>query len=178
MPEGVFQVQPFGHWSFTFNAPEPCSLTPQNPSPRLVLPQFHERGTRRHSSEPALERSPALERPHRATEPHEHVLHEILRFRGFAEQRTYAPLCFDATHSAQRPGAGELASAGNRNEVAPLARAAVAAGVDALFIEVHPDPENAPCDGECQIRIADIDRLLGEVSAIQSALGRAHAAQD
>jgi 2-dehydro-3-deoxyphosphooctonate aldolase (KDO 8-P synthase) len=102
----------------------------------------------------------------------------IVDFRGFAEQRTYAPLCFDATHSAQRPGAGELASAGNRNEVAPLARAAVAAGVDALFIEVHPDPENAPCDGQCQIRIADIDRLLGEVSAIQSALGRAQAAQD
>ncbi|MBW2267758.1 MAG: 3-deoxy-8-phosphooctulonate synthase [Deltaproteobacteria bacterium] len=101
----------------------------------------------------------------------------VVDFRGFAEQRRFAPLCFDATHSAQRPGAGERASAGNRNEVAPLARAAVAAGIDALFIEVHPDPENAPCDGQCQIRIADLDRLLGEVSAIQDALGQARSAQ-
>lgn len=101
----------------------------------------------------------------------------VVDFRGFAQQRSVAPLCFDATHSAQRPGAGKLSSAGNRNDVAPLARAAVATGIDALFVEIHPDPENAPCDGQCQIRVEDLDRLLGEVSAIQAAVGRAHSAQ-
>jgi len=101
----------------------------------------------------------------------------VVDFRGFALQRAFAPLCFDATHSAQRPGAGEQASAGNRNEVAPLARAAVAVGVDALFVEVHSEPDSAPCDGQCQIRIEDLDRLLGEVVAIQAALGREHASR-
>ncbi len=101
----------------------------------------------------------------------------VVDFRGFAEQRAFAPLCFDATHSAQRPGAGEIASAGNRRDVAPLARAAVAAGVDALFVEFHPDPDNAPCDGQCQLRIEDLDRLLGEVAAIQSALGQVRSAE-
>ena len=79
-------------------------------------------------------------------------------------------MCFDATHAAQRPGAGELASEGDRGDVAPLARAAVAAGVDALFIEVHPDPDRAPCDGQCQLRIDELDRLLEQVCAVAAAL--------
>jgi 2-dehydro-3-deoxyphosphooctonate aldolase (KDO 8-P synthase) len=53
--------------------------------------------------------------------------------------------------------------------VGPLARAAVAVGIDALFIEIHPDPESAPCDGACQLQVSDLDRLLGEVCAIQAA---------
>jgi 2-dehydro-3-deoxyphosphooctonate aldolase (KDO 8-P synthase) len=96
----------------------------------------------------------------------------VVDFRGFSAIRELAPLCFDATHSAQRPGAGEVASGGDSSQVAPLARAAVAAGVDALFVETHPDPHRAPCDGQCQIRIEDLDRLLGEVCAISAALGR------
>jgi len=47
----------------------------------------------------------------------------------------------------------------------------VAAGVDALFIEVHPDPERAPCDGMCQLRMEDLDRLLAQVSAIAAVMG-------
>jgi 2-dehydro-3-deoxyphosphooctonate aldolase (KDO 8-P synthase) len=66
----------------------------------------------------------------------------------------------------QRPGAGELASTGDRRGVAPLARAAVAVGVDALFIEVHPEPDRAPCDGLCQLRIEDLDRLLIQIHSI------------
>jgi 2-dehydro-3-deoxyphosphooctonate aldolase (KDO 8-P synthase) len=93
----------------------------------------------------------------------------VVDFRGFAEIRRYAPLCFDATHAVQRPGAGELASSGDRHCVAPLARAAVAVGVDALFIEVHPEPDCAPCDGECQLRIEEMDRLLGQIQAIAEA---------
>jgi 2-dehydro-3-deoxyphosphooctonate aldolase (KDO 8-P synthase) len=90
----------------------------------------------------------------------------VVDFRGFAMMRRFAPLCFDATHAVQHPGAGELASRGDRRNVAPLARAAVAAGVDALFVEVHPDPDRAPCDGLCQLRIEDLDRLLAVLSAI------------
>lgn len=92
----------------------------------------------------------------------------VVDFRGFAQMRRFAPLCFDATHAVQHPGAGELASRGDRRNVAPLARAAVAAGVDAIFIEVHPDPDHAPCDGLCQLRIEDLDRLLADVVAIES----------
>ena len=94
----------------------------------------------------------------------------VLDMRALLVMRDYAPVCLDATHAVQHPGAGERSSSGDRRFVAPLARAAVALGVDALFVETHPDPENAPCDGACQIRLEDLDRLLDEVCAIRSAL--------
>jgi len=94
----------------------------------------------------------------------------VVDMRGLEQMRAFAPVCFDATHSVQHPGAGEHASQGDRTLVAPLARAAVAVGIDALFIEVHPDPERAPCDGLCQIRPAELDRLLAEVCAIRAAI--------
>ena len=93
----------------------------------------------------------------------------VVDMRGLLAMRAYAPVCFDATHAAQFPGAGSHASDGDRSVVAPLARAAVAVGIDALFIEIHPNPESAPCDGACQLRVSDLDRLLGEVCAIQAA---------
>jgi 2-dehydro-3-deoxyphosphooctonate aldolase (KDO 8-P synthase) len=94
----------------------------------------------------------------------------VVDFRGFAEIRRHAPLCFDATHAVQRPGAGDLASRGDRRNVAPLVRAAVAVGIEALFIEVHPEPDRAPCDGPCQLRIEDVDGLLPEVQAIAAVM--------
>jgi 2-dehydro-3-deoxyphosphooctonate aldolase (KDO 8-P synthase) len=94
----------------------------------------------------------------------------VVDMRGLVAMREFAPVCFDATHSVQRPGAATGASSGDRTMVAPLARAAVATGVDALFIETHPDPDNAPCDGPCQIRVEDLDRLLADVCAIRAAL--------
>jgi 2-dehydro-3-deoxyphosphooctonate aldolase (KDO 8-P synthase) len=96
----------------------------------------------------------------------------VVDFRGFAQLRSFAPVCFDATHAAQHPGAGDGASHGDRSNVSPLARAAVAAGVDALFLEVHPEPERAPCDGPSQVDFETLDRLLGEVAAIDQALRR------
>ncbi|MFP8877648.1 MAG: 3-deoxy-8-phosphooctulonate synthase, partial [Myxococcota bacterium] len=87
--------------------------------------------------------------------------------------REHAPVCFDATHSVQRPGAGENASAGDRLFVAPFARAAAAIGIDALFIETHPHPDQAPCDGACQIRLEELDRLVSEVCAIRTAVANA-----
>jgi 2-dehydro-3-deoxyphosphooctonate aldolase (KDO 8-P synthase) len=94
----------------------------------------------------------------------------VVDMRGLVMMREFAPVCFDATHAVQRPGAATGASGGDRRMVAPLARAAVAAGVDALFIETHPDPDSAPCDGPCQIRVEDLDRLLADVCAIRAAL--------
>ena len=94
----------------------------------------------------------------------------VVDFRAFEQLRQIAPLCFDATHAAQLPGAGERASSGDRSSIAPLARAAVAVGVDALFVEVHSEPSEAPCDADCQIVIEDLDRLLQQVRALENAL--------
>jgi 2-dehydro-3-deoxyphosphooctonate aldolase (KDO 8-P synthase) len=97
----------------------------------------------------------------------------IVDMRGLLAMRSFAPVCFDATHSAQYPGAGQGASHGDREVVAPLARAAVAVGIDALFVEVHSEPDRAPCDGACQLRVDDLDRLLRDVCAIDSRRRRA-----
>jgi 2-dehydro-3-deoxyphosphooctonate aldolase (KDO 8-P synthase) len=96
----------------------------------------------------------------------------VVDFRGILQMRSFAPVCFDATHSAQHPGAGDGASDGDRRNVAPLARAAVALGIDSIFVEVHPDPSNAPCDGPAQVDFAGLDRLLAEIVAVERALGR------
>jgi 2-dehydro-3-deoxyphosphooctonate aldolase (KDO 8-P synthase) len=84
-----------------------------------------------------------------------------------------APVCFDATHSVQLPSAGGDASSGERHHVRPLARAAVAAGVDALFLEVHENPSKARCDGPNSLDFTELDRLLAEVTALRQALGQA-----
>jgi 2-dehydro-3-deoxyphosphooctonate aldolase (KDO 8-P synthase) len=94
----------------------------------------------------------------------------VVDMRGLVTLRSFAPVGFDATHSVQHPGAGADASSGDRAMVAPLARAAVAVGVDALFVEVHPTPDEAPCDGPSQIDFGAFDRLLAEVAAIDRAL--------
>ncbi|HLX60019.1 MAG TPA: 3-deoxy-8-phosphooctulonate synthase [Planctomycetota bacterium] len=69
------------------------------------------------------------------------------------------PVVFDATHSVQTPGAMGNKSGGERQFVAPLARAAVAAGIDCIFIEVHPDPEKALSDGPTMLRVEDLPAL-------------------
>jgi 2-dehydro-3-deoxyphosphooctonate aldolase (KDO 8-P synthase) len=93
----------------------------------------------------------------------------VVDFRGLVAMRAFAPVCFDATHSVQRPGGAGASSDGDRTMVAPLARAAVAIGIDALFVEAHPDPDRAPCDGPSQIDFAALDALLGEVRALDRA---------
>ena len=87
-------------------------------------------------------------------------------------KRFGVPVVFDATHSVQLPGGAGKASGGQREFVAPLARAAVATGVDAVFIEVHEDPDNAPCDGPNTLKIDDLPALLGELLRIREALSK------
>ncbi|MCX8053484.1 MAG: 3-deoxy-8-phosphooctulonate synthase [Armatimonadetes bacterium] len=77
---------------------------------------------------------------------------------------------FDATHSVQRPGGLGHSSGGAREFVPHLARAAVAVGVDALFLEVHPDPPRALCDAASMISLDDLPRLIQEAVAIRNAL--------
>jgi len=79
------------------------------------------------------------------------------------------PVVFDATHSVQLPGATGTGSGGDRRFILPLARAAAAAGIDALFVEVHPKPEEAGSDKQTQLPLADLPALLTEVLAIDAA---------
>jgi 2-dehydro-3-deoxyphosphooctonate aldolase (KDO 8-P synthase) len=75
---------------------------------------------------------------------------------------------FDATHSIQQPGGLGSASGGDRRFVLPLARAALAIGVDALFMEVHPDPENAKSDGPNMVPLGKIGWLLDQIREADS----------
>jgi len=70
------------------------------------------------------------------------------------------PVIFDATHSVQEPGAAQGRSGGDRRMVAPLARAAVAAGADGVFLETHPRPDEALSDGPNMVRLEDLPRLV------------------
>ena len=83
--------------------------------------------------------------------------------RGLAimAESTGAPVFFDATHSVQKPGGIGDMSGGEREFVSLLARAAIATGVAGLFFEVHQDPDNAPSDGPCMLKLDSIDNLLG-----------------
>jgi len=79
------------------------------------------------------------------------------------------PVVFDATHSVQLPGGAGAASGGQREMVPCLVRAAVAAGVDALFLEVHPRPERAPSDAASTLRLDDLPALLATAKRIHAA---------
>jgi 2-dehydro-3-deoxyphosphooctonate aldolase (KDO 8-P synthase) len=78
-----------------------------------------------------------------------------------------SPVIFDATHSVQRPGGGTNTTSGDRNLVAPLARAAVAVGIDGLFVEVHEDPDSAPSDGPNMLPLHWLEPLLQSLAALQ-----------
>lgn len=73
---------------------------------------------------------------------------------------TGAPVFFDATHSVQQPGGGGSSSGGQRQYVDLLSRCAMAAGIAGLFIETHQDPDNAPSDGPCMIKLDNLEQLL------------------
>jgi 2-dehydro-3-deoxyphosphooctonate aldolase (KDO 8-P synthase) len=102
----------------------------------------------------------------------------VVDMRGLAVMRDLGyPVVFDATHSVQLPGGAGDRSGGERKYVPALARAAVAAGIDALFMEMHEDPDRTLpdgrplSDGPNMLRIDDLPRLLDEITAIAAALG-------
>ena len=77
------------------------------------------------------------------------------------------PVVFDATHSVQEPGALGRATVGNRAMVGPLALAASALGIDALFVETHPDPDRAPSDGPNMVPLGELASLLARVVKVR-----------
>jgi 2-dehydro-3-deoxyphosphooctonate aldolase (KDO 8-P synthase) len=91
----------------------------------------------------------------------------VADMRSLVVMRSFdVPVVFDATHSVQLPGGAGTASAGQREFVPYLARAAVATGCDALFMEIHPDPDQAPSDGPNMLRLEDLPALLAQVTQI------------
>lgn len=97
----------------------------------------------------------------------------IVDFRGFPIIRSFGyPILFDVTHSLQLPGGQGSSSGGQREFVPPLARAAVAMGVDGLFIEVHPDPTQALSDASTMIPLQEIEGLLQQTKTIHDMMRR------
>ncbi len=86
-------------------------------------------------------------------------------------KETGCPIIFDATHSVQQPGGKGSSSGGQREFVAPLARAAMAVGIDGLFMETHPDPENALSDGPNMVPLYRVEQLLISLLGIRESIG-------
>ncbi len=97
----------------------------------------------------------------------------VVDFRGIQiMQRTGWPVIFDATHSVQIPGGKGSSSGGNREYAPVLAKPAVAAGVDAVFMEVHKDPDKALCDGPNSLRLDMLQDLLIDLKKIRMAISK------
>ncbi len=95
----------------------------------------------------------------------------VVDMTGIIEMKKFGyPVVFDATHSVQKPGGKGTATGGNRDYVEPLAKAAIAAGADALFFEVHPNPDNALSDGPNMVRLDDFEGLLERVIKVYDAV--------
>jgi len=95
----------------------------------------------------------------------------VVDYRGLPQLRTNGvPVIFDVTHSVQQPGGQGTSSGGQREYAGALARAAVAVGVDGLFLETHPDPDKAPSDGPNMIPLHRVEALLEQLLAIRNAV--------
>ena len=95
----------------------------------------------------------------------------VVDYRGLPQLRqTGAPVIFDVTHSVQQPGGQGSSSGGQREFAGALARAAVAVGVDGLFMEVHPDPDKGLSDGPNMIPLHRVESLLEQLLAIRAAV--------
>jgi len=82
------------------------------------------------------------------------------------EMKGFAPVIFDATHALQRPGGREDSADGRRAQAAQLARSGMALGIAGLFIEAHPDPNEAKCDGPCALPLHALEGYLNQMKAV------------
>jgi 2-dehydro-3-deoxyphosphooctonate aldolase (KDO 8-P synthase) len=95
----------------------------------------------------------------------------VVDFRSFQEmKKTGFPVIFDATHSIQLPGGAGKSSGGQRGFAPVLARAAVAAGVNGIFMEVHKDPDRALCDGPNSLKLDGLEHLLTQLLEVRKAI--------
>lgn len=96
----------------------------------------------------------------------------VVDMRSLMVMRSFGcPVIFDATHSVQLPGGAGASSGGQREFIAPLARAAMAVGIDGLFMEIHPEPEKALCDGPNSMPLDRMEELLRQLLRIREAAG-------
>jgi 2-dehydro-3-deoxyphosphooctonate aldolase (KDO 8-P synthase) len=95
----------------------------------------------------------------------------VVDMRSLPVMRSFGcPVIYDATHSVQLPGGAGGSSGGQREFIVPLARAAMAVGIDGLFIEIHPQPEKALCDGPNSLPLDGIEPVLAQLLRIRAAL--------
>lgn len=95
----------------------------------------------------------------------------VVDMTGIVEMKKFGyPVVMDATHSVQKPGGRGNTTGGDREKVEPLAKAAIAAGADALFFEVHPDPDNAKSDGPNMVRLDEFEGLLKRIIKVYDAV--------
>ena len=93
----------------------------------------------------------------------------VVDMTSLVRMREYGcPVVFDATHSVQQPSSQQGITGGNRELVPPLMRAALAVGIDGLFLEVHPDPDNAISDAANQVKLSDIRQILTQAKAFDT----------
>ncbi len=90
----------------------------------------------------------------------------VVDMLGMDEMKHYAPVIFDATHALQRPGGRADSADGRRAQAAQLARSGIALGVAGLFIEAHPDPNMAKCDGPCALPLDKLEPYLQQMKAL------------
>ena len=104
---------------------------------------------------------------------YDNLVVDMLGFEVMSQATTGCPLIFDVTHSLQRRDPGEAASGGRRDQVLKLAKAGAAVGIAGLFLEVHPNPDEALCDGPSALPLAQLQPFLEQVKAVD-ALVKSH----
>ena len=97
---------------------------------------------------------------------YDNLVVDMLGFREMVEASGGLPAIFDVTHSLQRRDAGAAASGGRRRQVAELARGGMAVGLAGLFLEAHPDPDHARCDGPSALPLAQLEPFLAQIKAV------------
>ena len=90
----------------------------------------------------------------------------IVDMLGMDEMKTMAPVIFDATHALQQPGGRSDSAGGRRQQAAELARSGMALGIAGLFIESHPNPDEAQCDGPCALPLDKLEGYLSQMKAV------------
>ena len=94
----------------------------------------------------------------------------VVDFRGIPIMKKYAPVILDATHSLQQPNQSSGVTGGNPELIETICKAGIASGVDGLFIETHPNPENAKSDGKNMLALEKLETLLAKLIKIKSAI--------
>lgn len=92
----------------------------------------------------------------------------VVDMLGMDDMKRMAPVVFDATHALQRPGGRSESADGRRAQVAALSRAGMAVGIAGLFLEAHPDPDKALCDGPCATRLSAVEPFLEQIQALDT----------